>query len=281
MKWFHFQLSLLFTLKENWFPLSFLFSIQLPISHLFSGCLVFWDQSSILISLSPIVFLDFWICSSVIFQESKRLNWEIYISGGRKEKRKNKLGYWKVWLHRVPGLGSLNDGTLFWFWYHQRTYYLKTFNGPSDRREVVAHCRFDVYFSHSNVEHRSVCLWAIWKNHIFIERVPGVFVPLGWTEGPIQFVQRHRGPGTYLHRIILKRQCRWGQDVGLGSTLSSKVSSNFKVDIKKAESEGQSKFFSERKELPSRILKYTCWVHFIQKKHKSTILWDFESSYFL
>ena len=75
---------------------------------------------------------------------------------------------------------------------------MKTFNGPSDRREVVAHCRFDVYFSHSNVEHRSVCLWAIWKNHIFIERVPGVFVPLGWTEGPIQFVQRHRGPGTCL-----------------------------------------------------------------------------------
>ena len=66
--------------------------------------------------------------------------------------------------------------------------------GHSDWCEVVPHCSFDVHFSNGNVEHLSV--WAICKNHIFIERVPGVLlpVPLGWTEGPVQpsaEAQRH------------------------------------------------------------------------------------------
>ena len=203
-----FQLSSLFTFTENWPPLSFLFSIQLLISHLFSGYLVFWDQSSILISLSPIVFLDFWICSSVIFRESKRLNWEIYILGGRKEKRKNKLylGIEKSDFIECQAWVHLMTRHYFDFGIIRELIIWRVFNGYSDWCEVVTHCSFDVYFSNGNVKHLSVCLWAICKNHIFIERVPGV--PLGWTEGPIQSSAEAQRDWN-LSTVFQRKQWKW------------------------------------------------------------------------
>lgn len=83
-----------FTFKGNWCPFSFLLSIQFPISHLFSGYLVFWDQSSVLSSLSPMVpppLLKLFACHFPRIKEVKLIN--IYFRRKEKRKKKTLLGY--------------------------------------------------------------------------------------------------------------------------------------------------------------------------------------------
>lgn len=56
-KWFHIQLSLPFTFRENWLPFTFMLFSPFPISCLFSGYLVLWD---------PSLSLFHWLLSSAI-----------------------------------------------------------------------------------------------------------------------------------------------------------------------------------------------------------------------
>lgn len=93
---FYFQLSLPLTLKENWLlflscsSFSFLFHISFLVIQ-FSGinlCLNFTESCHL-------PFLN--LLTSLIFQGSKRLNWQTYILEEWKAKRKiNKL-YLNVW----------------------------------------------------------------------------------------------------------------------------------------------------------------------------------------
>lgn len=142
-----FQLSFLLPFEGNWLPFPFSLSIQFPISHLFSGYLVFWDQSSVLISLPPSIS-DFCFCSPVICQGSKRLNGQLYILEGRKEtKGKTDFpGMFKSsasWDTRLP---SLSYETLFGFWHHLRTEACPGFKSGQLQSWRIIYCEREFFF---------------------------------------------------------------------------------------------------------------------------------------
>lgn len=140
----HSQRKLL-TISLSCSSFSFLFHISFLVIQ-FSGinlCLNFTESCHL-------PFLN--LLTSLIFQGSKRLNWQIHILEEWKAKRKKNpqtlLECVEVWFHRLPSFADFLWNTIFYFWQHQRAYSCQGFEVINYRDEELFTVIKNFFFWH-------------------------------------------------------------------------------------------------------------------------------------